>query len=276
MNDHFACINGEIVKKENAAINIDDLSIQRGYGIFDFFRTYNNRPVFLEDHLDRFFYSAEKMHLRIKYSPEEIKQFILELIAKNNTPESGIKVILTGGYSENGYTLAEPNLIITQIPVGFIKDNFEQGIKLITYDHKRQIPRVKTIDYLMGIFLQKEIEERGANDVLYYHNNEITECPRANFFMVTDNNKVITPAQHVLRGITRKKILEMPEFDTIEASVNLDDIAKAKEAFITSSTKNVLPVVAIDGKIIRDGKPGEITRQISQKLKQLKEDYLQS
>lgn len=274
MREQFACINGEMIKKENAAISINDLAIQRGYGIFDFIRTYNNRPVFLEDHLDRFFYSAEKMNLKIKYSPDEITGFIFDLIQKNNIPDSGIKIILTGGYAEDGYTIAEPNLIITQIPIVLIEDNFEKGIKLITKEHKRQFPRVKTIDYLMGIYMQKEVAERGADDVLYYHNNEITECPRANFFMVTDKNKIITPAQHVLRGITRKKILEFSEFDTIEASVNLQDIALAKEAFITSSTKNVLPVVEIDGKIIRDGKPGEITKQIAAKLKKHKENHL--
>ncbi len=274
MNEHFAFVNGKIYKQQDAGINISDLALQRGYGIFDFIRTYDNRPVFIDDHLERFFYSAEKMNLKINYSYEQLKAFIFEIIEKNHIPESGIKVILTGGYAEDGYTVADPNLIITQIPIRLIEKNFEQGIKLITKEYRRQFARVKTIDYLMGIFMQPEIKEKGVDDVLYFFNNEISECPRANFFIVTEKNKIITPAQHVLRGITRKKILEFSEFDCIEATINTEDIALAKEAFITSSTKNVLPVLEIDGKRIRDGKPGEITRKIAERLKKSKEDYL--
>ena len=274
MNEYFAFINGKFIKKEEAAINITDLAIQRGYGIFDFIRAYNNRPVFIDDHLERFFYSAEKMNLKINYSYEELKAFIHELIEKNNIPESGVKIILTGGYAEDGYTVADANLIITQIPIKLIEKNFDKGIQLITKEYRRQFPRVKTIDYLMGIYMQQEIKQKNADDVLYFFNNEISECPRANFFIVTEKDKIITPAQHVLRGITRKKIMEFPEFDCIEATINTEDISLAKEAFITSSTKNVLPVVAIDGKKIRDGKPGEVTKKIAERLKKLKEAYL--
>lgn len=89
--------------------------------------------------------------------------------------------------------------------------------------------------------------------------------------MVNKKEEVLTPSKNILKGITRKKILGFSEFNIKEAVVTLKDIANAKEAFITSTTKNVLPVLKIDGKIVGNGKPGEITKKIYEKIFDLKE-----
>ena len=271
MSDNFAIINGNLILKDEAKILISDLSIQRGYGIFDYFRTVNNQPLFLEDHLDRFFSSASQMNLNPGMDRDQVKKLIQQLIEKNNVPGSGVKIILTGGYSEDGYHIARPNLLITQNPFVFNKENFNKGIRLVTYGYQRQLPQVKTIDYLMAIYLQKFIKEKDADDVLYHDQAQIRECPRSNFFIVNKNNEVVTPSKDILKGITRKKILNLPGFNIKEANINLKDIESAKEAFITSTTKNVLPVLKFDGKIIGNGKPGEITTLIFQKIFDLKE-----
>jgi branched-chain amino acid aminotransferase len=272
MSNIYTIINEELVLKNDAKLSIADLSIQRGYGVFDYFRTINNQPVFLEDHLDRFYYSASEMNLNVGLDRGELKRSLQLLIEKNNIPDSGIRITLTGGYSDDGYLPAKPNLIITQTPFIFNKENFDKGIRLITYQHQRQLPEVKTIDYLQAIRLQPFIKDHGADDVLYHNQNEVTECPRSNFFIVTENNEVITSSNNILKGITRKKILSFSEFNTKEAVVTLKDMENAKEAFITSTTKNVLPVLKIDGKIIGDGKPGKTTSAIYEKLFHLKDE----
>jgi len=271
MTKIYSVINGDFVLKNEASVLISDLSIQRGYGIFDYFRTVNNLPLFLEDHLDRFFYSISEMNLELPINRQEIKQIIQQLIAKNNIPDSGIRMTVTGGYSEDGYSVAKPNLLITQTAFTFNKESFNKGINLITYNHQRQLSSVKTIDYLMGIRLQPFIKAQKADDVLYYNNNEITECPRSNFFMVTQKGEVITPSNNILKGITRKKILNFPEFNIIEANVKPGHLQSAKEAFISSTTKNVLPVLEIDGRAIGNGQPGEITTAIYKKICEIKE-----
>jgi branched-chain amino acid aminotransferase len=279
MNNKNACIMGEIysvisndfVLKNEASILISDLSIQRGYGIFDFFRTINNEPVFLEDHLDRFFYSASQMFLDSDLNRSGIKQLIHRLIEKNNIADSGMRITLTGGYSEDGYSLAKPNLLITQSAFTFNTEIFNKGIKLITFNHQRQLPSVKTIDYLMAIHLQPFIKSHSADDVLYYQENEITECPRSNFFIVTERDEVLTPSKNILKGITRKKILGLSDLDVRETSVTLEDLKTAREVFISSTTKNILPVLEIDGKTISNGKPGRITTQIYDRICKLKE-----
>lgn len=270
MKQCFTIINGEFIEKESANLLITDLSIQRGYGIFDFFKTINNRPIFLEDHLDRFFFSVSEMNLKSDLKRDQLKKMVLQLIDKNDMGNSGVRITLTGGYSEDGYSIAKPNLIITQAPFEYKSSVFDKGILLITNEHQRQLPHVKTIDYLYAIYLQRSIKERNANDVLYHNQSEITECPRANFFIITHNNEVITPAKNILRGVTRKKILNFGQLVNIrEGLITLKDLENAKEAFVTSTTKNVLPVLKINNRLIGDGTPGEITTKISRKLMEL-------
>jgi branched-chain amino acid aminotransferase len=106
---------------------------------------------------------------------------------------------------------------------------------------------------------------------LYYSHGIVRECPRANFFIVTDKNEVITTGTNVLKGIVRKQLLGIKDsgFSITERDITLDDLRQCKEAFITSSTKNVLPVIEIDGKVISKGIAGDISIQLAEKLKTL-------
>ncbi|HXI01522.1 MAG TPA: aminotransferase class IV [Sphingobacteriaceae bacterium] len=264
----YTIVNGEFIPSEKASILISDLAIQRGYGIFDFFKTINNKPVFLDDHLDRFFHSARQMRLPINLSRNGLKDILNELIEKNNIPGSGIRITITGGYSPDGYSIADPNMIITQQILNIKEDISQQGIKLMTYQHSRQVPDAKTLDYLMAVWLQPVIREKNADDVLYFNNNQIAECPRANFFIVTSDNIVLTPQKNILKGVIRKNVLQLSEnsIEIFESNVSCEDLKNCKEAFITSSTKNILPVIEIDGKQIGNGKTGEIALSLSKKL----------
>jgi D-alanine transaminase/branched-chain amino acid aminotransferase len=191
------------------------------------------------------------MHLDPGYSPAELMAIVMQLTEKNNLPDSGIRLTLTGGISPDGMSIGSPCLIVSQHSFTSPgREQLERGVKLITYAHHRQLPHVKTIDYLMPIWLQPFIKEQGADDVLYMHNGCLTECPRANFFLVTQDDTIVTAAEDVLHGITRKKILELArkEFKVEERVVTLLDLESAKEAFITSTTKCVIPVRQIDGR----------------------------
>ena len=268
MHTHYATVNGEFIPSDKASVLITDLAIQRGYGIFDFFKTINNKPIFLDCHLDRLYYSAGQMRLPIGVSRNRLKDILQDLIERNNIPDSGIRITVTGGYSPDGYSIAEPNIIITQQILHIVEDVSEQGISVITWQHSRQLPHAKTLDYLMAVWLQPVIKEKNADNVLYFNNGIITECPRANFFIVTHDNKVITPQKNILKGVIRKQVLQLSDNDVeiIENDISLDDLKQCKEAFITSTTKNILPVLQIDGQQIGNGKPGEITLSLSAKL----------
>jgi len=267
----YTIVNNDFIPADKASVLITDLAVQRGYGIFDFFKTINGRPIFLDDHLDRFYHSANQMRLTVKQNREELKTLLFELMNRNKLPDSGVRITLTGGYSPDGYELVSPNMIITQQPLKINTEINRQGIKLITYPHQRQMPQVKTIDYLMAIWLQPLIKERGADDMLYHDTGLLRECPRSNFFLVTHGNEILTSNTQVLPGVIRKKLLSLngQNFTVQETPITLDDLKNCKEAFITSSTKNILPVTEIDGQVVGDGQAGEITVQLYYMLQEL-------
>ncbi len=269
MNAIWSIINGEFIPVQEARIPVSDLAIQRGYGIFDFFKTVNENPVFLEDHLDRFFNSANAMQLPVRYSRDELKQMLSVLIQKNQIPDSGIKITLTGGASEDGYTIGQPNLVITQSPLSYNPAIFEKGLKLMTFEFQRQLPAIKTIDYLQAILLQKSILEHKADDVLYYSQGELRECPRTNIFLVMADDTILTPEQNVLPGITRKQLLGFKGFNFRAGSIPFEKLWEAKEIFISSTTKLILPVLEVDGQKTGNGEPGTVTRELWKKLRDL-------
>lgn len=245
----FSFLNDDYFPADTASLRVADLSIQRGYGIFDFFKTIDRRPIFLDDHLDRFFRSAERLRLPIGRTREELKAVITGLQQRNDMADSGIRLTLTGGYPADGYSLATPNLIITQQPLQHhFSPDCPPPLRLITYSHQRQMPDTKTIDYLMAIWLQPLLLERNANDVLYHHDGIVTECPRSNFFIVTADGTLVTPARNMLKGITRMKVLRLAH-ETMrveERDIHVDELPAAKEAFITSTGRHIVPVSHID------------------------------
>ncbi|MBC5775193.1 aminotransferase class IV [Pontibacter sp. KCTC 32443] len=260
-----AYIHGQIKPLEESFLHISDLAIQRGYGIFDFFKVEQGKPVFLEDYLERFYESAMLMELSVPLTTDALKDAISKLIQLNNLPQSGVKMILTGGYSANGYDPGEPNLLITEQPLVLPEQEMiEKGIKIITHEYIREIPRAKTINYSMGIRLINKIKAANASDVLYQQNGVVTEFPRCNFFIVTQDDTIVTPAEDVLLGVTRKNVLKLArqKYKTEERAVTIEDIAQAKEAFLTSTTKRILPIVQVDDMVIGDGKPGEVTKNL--------------
>jgi len=250
MNIHLSYVNGQFISIEQAALPINDLGIQRGYSVFDFLRVASDKPLFIDDHLDRFYFSAEVMRLNIELERAELKSIIQQLINTNDLNHSGIRLILTGGASDDGYKIIEPRLSIIQQSLKPPPDKLpETGIRLISNEYQRQLPHVKTTDYLMAIWLQPWMKENNADDILYHYNGLITECPRSNFFIITKQNILVTPKEKILHGITRKKIIASAkklEIKIEERDIQLNEITEIKEAFITSSTKRMLPVSKID------------------------------
>ena len=241
---------GMYLPMDEASVSVNDLGVQRGYGIFDFLRVSENVPLFIDDHLDRFFHSAQEMRLPVKESKEELKNIVFQLIKENNQHSSGVRLILTGGESPDGYKIIEPGLVIIQQAITPPPDEMNlRGIYLLTYPFQRQLPHIKTTDYLMAIWLQPWLKERGGDDILYHQDGIITECPRSNFFIVTQEGNLATPGCNMLKGITRKKVIQLAKnMDIIveEKDIHLKEIKEAREAFITSSTKRLIPLRQLD------------------------------
>jgi branched-subunit amino acid aminotransferase/4-amino-4-deoxychorismate lyase len=175
----------------------------------------------------------------------------------------------------DGYHPDVPNLILTQHPLILPgREVVEKGVKIITHEFVRDLPEAKTINYSMGIWLDDRVRSEDAADVLYHQKGVVSEFPRCNFFIVTREQKVITPAHAVLQGITRKNVLKLAsnKFASEEATVTLDMVRSASEAFLTSTTKRVIPIVAIDGVPIGHGKPGPVALSLLEDLQALESE----
>jgi branched-chain amino acid aminotransferase len=269
-------INGDFIPFQEASLKINDLAILRAYGIFDFFRTQNRRPLFIDDHLNRFIHSATHLNLHVPYSKDQMKGLISELLIRNDTlyHEFAFRLLLTGGFTEDGYTPGNPNLIIICEQYNPAPEkHFSEGIKLITHNFVRELAHIKTINYITPISLMPKIKEAGALDVLYHKDGLISEVSRSNFFIVKDS-KIITSDAHILKGITRSKLLAIARegFEVQEGNLFINDLLFADEAFITGTTKKVMPVVKIDDKIIGNGVPGPVVKELLSRFKAIEDN----
>lgn len=259
-------LNGEILPTEKAQLHVSDLGLLRGYGIFDFFRAIDGQPVFIEDHLDRFENSAKLMHLPIPESRERLREIIHEIIRLNPHKLLGVKMIMTGGYSEDGYTPSpKSNLIVMGKPFEF--QPAEVGLKLMSMEYRREIPEIKTLNYIVPIRAIQQMKSIGANDLLYHQNGKISESSRSNIFIVK-NEKIITPLDGALFGVTRKHILNFAKkhFVVEERDVSIQEYFGADEVFTTGSTKRITAIISTDNQVFSHGEVGKITKKLQDLL----------
>ena len=273
----FYNINGENVPAATATLGVTDLAILRGHGVFDYFQVRRGIPLFIDYYVNRFENSANAIALPLPISKEELKQRIQNLIDLNTLKEGAIRLVLTGGYPTDGYTPIEPNLLILQhhLP-SYPETHYTEGVKIITHDYTRDTPEAKTINYVEGIKLISRLKEAGALEPLYHDGTHITETTRSNCFIVTPEGKVVTPGEGSLKGITRRNVVDLAKanYDFEERPVTLSEVLNAKEVFLTSSTKGVMPVSQVDGTLIGNRKVGDISKHLSQLLTELTNKYL--
>ena len=117
MNDSYVLVNDELLPASQSTVGVADLALQRGYGVFDFFRCIGGKPTFLNDHLDRLYRSAATLHLPLPENRGEIVEKLMRVINKNGYAESGVRIFVTGGYSPDGYNIAKPNIIVVEGPL---------------------------------------------------------------------------------------------------------------------------------------------------------------
>jgi len=256
-------IDGKIVRGEEACVPVDDLGLQRGYAVFDYARTYHNRLFHAEDHIARLRRSAAALHLVLPYSDDEILATAKKLIGELGEKEAGLRMMLTGGSAHARNLLEQPRfiLIAEELPV-YPVEIFEKGVKLITHEFERDLPYVKSTNYLTGFRLLPEKKEKGAFEVLYCWRGRFLESSRDNFF-VFRGDVLATPGDYVLGGITRQVLLSIARsrFQVEERDVLVDEVDEIDEAFLASTSKQIVPVVRIDDRTIGSGVVGERTKE---------------
>jgi branched-chain amino acid aminotransferase len=271
-------INGEFLPEKDAGIPVNDLAILRGYGIFDFLRTYGGKPFHLLDHLKRLEHSAKSIDLKLPLSIEEIKNIVLETLQRNQHKDSNVRIVVTGGPTADSIIpCGKPRLLIMVTEVCPCPQKwYEDGVKIITFPLERQIPAAKSLNYLSAILALKEAYQQQALEAVYTDRNDhLREGTTSNFFIFIDG-KMITPGtEEILPGITRQVVLELAEheFEVQIRNIHLNELPKTQGAFLSSSSKEILPVVKVDDLTIGNGKPCPQTRLVMKRFEEYTTRY---
>lgn len=272
MPEPIAFLNGSLVPLSEARIGILDLAVLRSFSIYEGITAFGPAPFHFHDHWKRFVGSAEKLGLQLPLSEEEAEKATRELIAHNSPGKrASIRMVLTGGPAIGGlehrpgtetfFITAEPT---TPLPL----ELYERGASLITHEHLRFMPEAKTTNYITAVTLQEKRKAAGAIEILYHKDGYMLECATSNACIVKDRT-VITPGTVMLLGITRKVALELARsagYTVEERPVTMEEVWDADEVFITSSFKDIVPIVAIDGRAIGAGVPGPVTQDLMERF----------
>lgn len=266
----YCYINGDYVSGADAKVSVLDLGLVRGYGIFEYLRTYQGRPFQLREHLLRLKYSADAIGLTLPNSLEEIKGIIGTLLGKSGPAPTCIKVLVTGGVSADQLMPGgNPSLIALAYPCQTLPEEYyRHGIKVGTTSLARSNPASKTTQYTPAIMaLQQGGGLQSVQEMLYLdaHGN-ILEATTSNFFAFQGDTLITPPPEKILLGITREVVLKIAAncFPIEIRPIPYWSLDAIDEVFITSSGREIMPVRQIDGQPVGTGEVGSRTKRMMQ------------
>ena len=270
-------VNGKITDAASAAVPVFDHGFLYGEGVYETLRTYGRQPFLFERHMTRLRRSASLMALDVPFSDEDLRERIERtMAAHHDLDEAYIRILLTRGVGELTYNPAAtptPTLVIIVKPFPVPAERtFTEGIKLSLVSVRRNHPSalnpmIKSNNLLNNALAMQEALTRGADEALMLNQSgEIVECSQSNFFIVCGGTLHTAPlSAGLLPGITREFVIGLAQdlgIPVQEEPLTPEDLPAADEAFISGTTREVTPVVAVDDKAIGRGKPGEVTLRL--------------
>ncbi len=269
-------LDGQLVEKADAKISVFDHGLLYGDGIFEGIRIYDGNIFRLDEHLERFEFSAKALLLDLPWSRAEINQAICDTCRANGLRNGYIRLVVTRGVGDLGLSPSNcprPSIIVIADTIAlYPPEHYEVGLKIVTVPTRRTnpaalSPAIKSLNYLNNIMAKMEAQQYGALEAIMLNDQGlVAECTGDNVFIVR-KGRIYTPSaqQGALKGITRDAIFDIVEDLQIpieEHEMTRYDIWNADECFLTGTGAEVIPVVALDGRQIADGKPGSIFKQV--------------
>lgn len=276
-------LNGKFVPVEEAKVSVFDHGLLYGDGVFEGIRSYNGRVFKLDEHLERLYDSAKVIRLKIPLSRYQMKEAILETLRRNNLRDAYIRAVVTRGVGDLGL---DPDkckeafvFIITDKIVLYADEFYENGLSVITVPTRRNVPealnpRIKSLNYLNNILAKIEAKNGNATEAIMLDSDgHVVECTGDNIFIVKKNS-LYTPPTYIgaLEGITRDAVIELANnmgLKVEERIFNRYEVYVSDECFLTGTAAEIIPVVKVDGRIIGDGVPGRITKDLMARFREL-------
>ena len=269
-------IDGQVVDSAEARVSVFDRGFLYGDSVFEVFRTYGGVPFAQREHLERLERSANRLMIPMPVSLETLSSEVGATLDAAGEGEWYVRVVITRGTGPLTYdpsTATEPLRVIIAAPLSLPPaDHYERGIAVMLLHASRptddeRASGAKASNYLANLLAVHEAKQKGAQEALVLgRRGQILEGASSNLFIVTEG-KVLTPEPQpgILVGITRATVLAAARAQGIEAAeteIRPEDLYGADEAFITSSIREVMPVVAADGRTIGSGAPGPVTKRL--------------
>jgi branched-chain amino acid aminotransferase len=243
---------------------VTDLVIQRGVGVFDSVRIYGRRAFALTEHMKRLERSASVAGIECGDIIDRMYGIVREGVLRDDCPGAGESIVrpyITGGDENDRGRFPHPRyFVIFERAQPEKPEDYERGVALLPTSEGRLSPAAKSVNYLFG--LMRNAGQSDFKECLYCPGGEITETLSSSFFLCAGGVIKTAPLGKVLDGVTRGIIIELARengFKVEERCPLAEEIKHADEAFITGSTKEVLPVVRIGDEVIGGGHPGPIS-----------------
>ena len=269
-------LDGQLVESADAKISVFDHGLLYGDGIFEGIRIYDGNVFRLEEHLERFEYSAKAILLKMPWSRDEIREAILQTCRANSLQNGYIRLVVTRGVGDLGlspWLCPRPSIFVIADKIAlYPREHYEKGLAIVTVPTRRMnpaalSPAIKSLNYLNNIMAKMEAQQFGALEAIMLNDQGlVAECTGDNVFIV-HKGKIFTPSaqQGALKGITRDTIFDIAADLSLpieEHDLTRYDIWNADECFLTGTGAEVIPVVKLDGREIGDSKPGPIFKRV--------------
>lgn len=270
--------DGRLLPAEQARVSVYDHGFLYGDGVFEGIRTYKGKVFRLEQHLDRLFKSAAAIRLKMSYTAKQLGEAIHQTMQANGQTDAYIRLVVSRGPGDLGL---DPNkspkpmvLIITDKIALYPKQMYEQGMSIITAKTVRTPsqsldPRIKSLNYLNNILAKIEALDAGVQEaVMLNYRGFVAEATGDNVFIIKDG-RVLTPSLDcgILEGITRDFVMELAAqqgLEVQETELRIDDLYYADECFLTGTAAEIIPITKIDDQLIGAGRPGSITKRLTE------------
>ena len=271
-------VNGRISSERDASVSVFDHGFLYGEGVYETLRTYNARPFLYDRHMRRLRRSAEMIALPVPFSDDELAGNIRETMAAASLAghEAYIRVLVTRGVGELTYdpraTPTPTVVIIVKPQIDPPPEAYADGVRVaiveIIRNHPASVnPMIKCNNLMNSALAMQQALRRGAFEgVMRNYRGELTECTTSNLFIVKGGAALTPPLDAgLLPGITREFLFEIARDIGIpmrEETLRDEDFYGAAEAFLTGTTRGVLPITAVDDRTIATGKPGPVTLKL--------------
>jgi branched-chain amino acid aminotransferase len=276
-------IDGQLYEREEARISVFDHGLLYGDGVFEGLRVYRRRVFRLDAHLARLFASAQAIGLTIPMDGTALADAVRDTVRANGQENAYIRLVVTRGDGPLGLdptTCERPRVIIIVADIAvYPAALYDAGVSVITAA-TRQVPaasvdpRIKSLNYLKNVLARLEAHAAGAAEALMLNTEGfVAECTADNVFAVHAGLVRTPPAtEGALDGITRAVVRELVEVSALqwrEERLTRYDLFTADECFLSGTGAELVPVVSLDGRVIGDGHPGPVTRQLTAGLRAL-------